>query len=136
MSVSTAKDVSRALLRLGEAIRDDVRRLVEQAAGDVAAEIAEGYRTKVGRVSGILQDRGVRVVEARDSDGLARIVIPLAPHTHLVEFGTRHRQTKRNASRGAMPATRIVVPAAKRHRSIFHREVERVVERACARVDR
>jgi hypothetical protein len=67
----------------------------EQAARDIAAALPSRTGTLRSRVRTSYPARGAV---------LAGVVTSAAPHSHLVEFGTKQRQTASGANRGRMPA--------------------------------
>lgn len=90
-----------------------VRDETEQAAKDIVASM--------GRKTGTLRSR-VRTFYPSAST-LIGIVRSQAPHSNIVERGTKRRQNRKGANRGVMPANPSVAKAAPPRRRRMYRRL-------------
>lgn len=114
-------DLIRQLTAAPQQIREQGMVIVKEETEGAATEIALRYPTRSGTLA-----RRVRT-EYPSSTVLVGIVRSAAPHAHLVEFGTKPRQTSTGANRGVMPAANpaITVPIARKRRErMYHRLAE------------
>jgi hypothetical protein len=87
------------LKALPAGIEKDAAQIVQQAASDASRQIAQAY--PLGKTGNLR--KGISVVGTRGGGAQRAIVRSAAPHAHLFEYGTKQRQTKKGANRGAMP---------------------------------
>lgn len=92
-----------------------------------------GPRTPVGPTGNLR--RGVRSwtprITARRPDAMARAGVryQIAPHAHIVEYGTRERYTRAGAYRGSMPAQPFIMPLANQEMpGMLQRIINRIYE--------
>lgn len=74
--------------------------------------------------------RGVTLERYVTKDRVEAKVRSRAPHSHIFEWGTKQRRTRRGWKRGAMPAAHIAVPIFQRVRAAMYRAIVPVLERA------
>lgn len=113
-----------AIKQVPEAVQREADTAIDGVADGMVSAVKAQYRR--GR-TGTLQ-RGVR---KRKLAPLAYQVRSAAPHAHLYEFGTRQRQTKRGANRGAMPRFGPIFGVEKmRWGAKFERDMRDVLQRS------
>ena len=94
------------LLQMPDTMSGEAAKLAESTANSAAFDI----RSVAPVVTGNFQ-KSVQVVKlnrGRYQPG-SQVKIT-APHSHLIEWGTKLRQTKGGANRGRMPALRLIIP--------------------------
>lgn len=110
-------------------IRAEARTVVEEETRGAASDI----KARLGVKTGTLRKRVKTVFPA--SGVLVGQVLSTAPHSHLYEFGTQRRQTKRYGNRaqavnrGRMPADKVTPEVARARRARMHRRLKEIVER-------
>lgn len=103
-------------------IREQGMTIVREETEGAAIEIEASYPQKTGTLAS-------RVKTLFPSTTLlVGIVQSTAPHSHLYEFGTKPRQNKAGANRGAMPAKKTTPAIAQRRRTRMMRRLTEMVE--------
>lgn len=119
--IQNTEALRRGMDRACDAIRHEMHALVLETGEAFASTLRGTYP----RVTGAL----VRSVRLRRLTGGGVRVSATAPHTHLLEYGTRPRvnYTRKNAARGRMAASPIFVPEAVTERAAFFRRAEAIL---------
>jgi hypothetical protein len=124
LRIDGVRQLEDLLRRLPDTLRADARAIVLGAAKNMEADIANDYAAHTHK--GALR-RGVQVLtdDTATRFGARATVRNRARHASLFEKGTARRHysgtDKRgrryvNADRGAMPAAKVFIPSAQRHR--------------------
>jgi hypothetical protein len=107
--------------------RDRLQREVRQAAREEGEALVSLVQSRYAHRTGALR-RGVKAKDESVGDTVLVRVRSLAPHSHLVERGTKMvRQTSRGWRRGIMPAQPIFVPEAVHRREAFQRRIRAIL---------
>lgn len=118
-------ELMRELTNAPKEIRDEGFEILREETEGARSEIAIEYgrRSKTGTLA-------ARVETFYPAESaLIGIVRSTAPHSHLVEFGTKARQTSKGANRGAMGADKVTPPIAQRRRERMYRRQKDMLER-------
>jgi hypothetical protein len=113
-----------ALSRVSEDIKTRVLQRMDWAAQSLVSVLHSRYpQGKTGNLR-----KGVTKRKASTFGFIARSA---APHVHFIEQGTEERfdNTRKNARRGRMKATRIFVPQAIRDRKSFLANAQAILDR-------
>jgi hypothetical protein len=113
-----------ALSRVSETLKARVLGRMDQAASTLVSVLHTKYpQGKTGNLR--------KGVTKRKASSFGFVVRSVAPHVHFIEEGTRERfdNTRKNARRGRVKATKIFVPAAVRERKSFLSDAQNLLNR-------
>jgi len=116
-------ELRHALVTMPHEIREEAMDVVRDETEGAAIEMMQAYAAK----SGTLRSRVKTSYPV--SGALIGIALSTAPHSHLYEFGTRQRQTRGGANRGAMPEHSTTPRIAQRRRERMARRLVELVRR-------
>lgn len=119
-------ELARFLATAPQEIRTEAMTYVREETEGAAVEIAARYGFHTGKLRGSVK------TSYPSEDVLIGVAQATAPHSHLVEWGTRARQTRGGANRGRMPGidpSQNVAAIAQRRRGRLARRLREMLTR-------
>jgi hypothetical protein len=125
LTIQGLTDLRTALRELPRALLAEARAIVEDTAEEAISEMRGLYP----RFTGNLRE-GLTIEHRGSQVGTATIVRNKAKHAMIFERGTEARHTKDGWNRGRMPAGKVFIPTAMKHRRRMRAAQVALVRRA------
>jgi Bacteriophage HK97-gp10, putative tail-component len=125
LTIQGLPDLQAALRELPRALLAESRTIVENAAEEAISEMRGLYP----RFTGNLRE-GLTIEHRGSTVSTASIVRNKAKHATIFERGTEARHTKDGWNRGRMPAGKVFIPTAEKHRRRMRAAQVALVRRA------
>lgn len=115
------KSLERQIRKASEEIKGRVKEQVKESADNVKKKAKNNAPVDDGELK-------KRIIESFSKDGLSAVVVSKAPHSHLVEHGSKSRRHKSGKSVGTMPAQPFMHPATESERVNYNRGIKKAFE--------
>ena len=111
-------------------LNDDISNEIVLIINDTTKATRRSLSAAAPRVTGRLR-QSIRIIRRAKKDkkiGMVGFDRKIAPHAHLVLFGTQDRIRKSGGGTGAIPANNFLTPVAEQMRLQFLRQMRRAVK--------